>query len=140
VYDELIEEGFSEDEVEHVVELSDPDLIFHSNSTYPCPIEDLNLEYINWLKAKYPKREIGYSGHEFGLVPTFVAATQGVTWIERHITLDRTMWGSDHMSSVEPAGLIKLVKGLNDIAKCFGHPGPRKVTEGEYAKRKSLRG
>ena len=64
----------------------------------------------------------------------------GVKWIERHITLDRTMWGSDHTSSIEPSGLIKLVKGIRDIEKATQYPpGPRKQFPGESAKRDSLR-
>ena len=59
--------------------------------------------------------EIGYSGHEYGLVTTFTAVALGAEWIERHITLDRNMWGSDHSSSIEPSGIIKLVKGIRDI-------------------------
>ena len=75
----------------------------HTNSTYPCPEEDLNLRYIEWLKQKYPNKEIGYSGHEYRLSTTVVAVGLGAKWIERHITLDRNMWGSDQKSSVEPA-------------------------------------
>ena len=64
----------------------------------------------------------------------------GASWIERHITLDRTMWGSDHVASVEPAGLIKLVKGIRDIETSMGNGGPRVVTGGELEKLKTLRG
>ena len=60
--------------------------------------------------------------------------------MERHLTLDRTLWGSDQLSSVEPSGMIKLVKGIRDIEKAFGDPGPRKVLGGELEKLKSLRG
>ena len=81
----------------------------HTNSTYPSPVSELNLNYINWLSNKWAT-DIGYSGHEFGLVTTFAAVAMGATWVERHITLDRIMWGSDQLSSVEPGGLIMLVK------------------------------
>ena len=83
--------------------------------------------------------EIGYSGHEFGLVTTLATVPMGVTWIERHITLDRTLWGSDQMASVEPGGLIKRVKGVRDIEKAMGGYGPRKVIGSELEKMKSLR-
>ena len=63
----------------------------------------------------------------------------GCSWVERHITLDRTMWGSDHLSSVEPNGLFKLVKGIRDIEKSFGNYGPRELMSGEIQKKKSLR-
>ena len=129
-----------EKEIERAVEVGNPDLLFHTNSTYPCPVDELNLNYIKWLQEKYPTKEIGYSGHEYGLVPTFVAVSLGVTWVERHITLDRTMWGSDHMASVEPGGLVKMTKAIRDIGRSFGESGPRKVFGGELSKLESLRG
>ena len=130
----------NEEEIDRAIEVGNQDLIFHTNATYPCPVDELNMNYITWLQKKHPKREIGYSGHEYGLVPTFVAVSMGVTWVERHITLDRMMWGSDHMASVEPGGLIKMTKAIHDIEKTFGETGPRKVLGGELSKRKSLRG
>jgi N-acetylneuraminate synthase len=138
----MISTGMSyEDEIMHCVDICNPDLIFHTNSTYPSPVKELNLGYIKWLKHNYTDVEIGYSGHEFGLVTTYGAVMLGATWIERHITLDRTMWGSDQMASVEPTGLIKLIKGIRDleISTITGN-GPRKVIDSELSKRKSLRG
>ncbi len=130
----------TEEEVEKAVSNAQPDVIMHTNSTYPCPVEDLNLRYIEHLKDKYPNKEIGYSGHEYGLVTSFAAVAMGSTWVERHVTLDRTMWGSDQSSSIEPSGLIKLVKGIRDIEKATMYePGPRRLFEGENAKRVSLR-
>jgi len=112
----------------------------HTNSTYPCPAGELNLRYIEWLKRKYPEKEIGYSGHEFGLVTTYATVGMGVSWIERHITLDRNNWGSDQLSSIEPDGLIKLVKGIRSIEKSMKYePGPRLLFEGEKSKKYSLR-
>jgi N-acetylneuraminate synthase len=129
----------TEEEIEACVEVCKPEVIMHTNSTYPCPVEDLNLNYIHWLKEKYSV-DIGYSGHEYGLVTTFAAVAMGATWIERHITLDRTMWGSDQSSSIEPSGLVKLVKGIRDIEKGTQYsPGPRKQFSGEEEKKKSLR-
>ena len=118
---------------------SEPDVIMHTNSSYPSKVEDLNLEYITWLRENHPTKEIGYSGHEFGLVTTMASTLLGATWIERHITLDRTNWGSDQMASVEPGGLIKLVKGIRDIERSMGGYGPRQVLGSELEKRKSLR-
>ena len=137
----IISTGMStEEEIEVCVAACRPDVIMHTNSTYPCPVEDLNLRYIEHLRAKYPSAEIGYSGHEYGLVTSFAAVAMGVQWVERHITLDRTMWGSDQSSSIEPSGLIKLVKGIRDIEKATQYkPGPRRQFEGESAKRTSLR-
>ena len=100
---------------------------------------NINLRYINYLQSKWPKAEIGYSGHEYGLTTTFTAVALGAKWVERHITLDRTMWGSDHLASVEPQGLIKLTKGILDIEKAMGNLGPRLVLESEKHKKIALR-
>ena len=136
----IISTGMStEEEIEEAVKNCSPDVIMHTNSTYPSPIKELNLNYITWLKNKYNK-EVGYSGHEYGLVTTFATVPLGVTWIERHITLDRTMWGSDHVASVEPGGLFKLVKGIRDIEKAMGKLGSRQILLSELEKRKTLRG
>jgi len=137
----MVSTGMSTDlEIESAIKIGDPDLIFHTNSTYPCPVDQLNLNYIKTLKEKYPLKIIGYSGHEFGLITSFIAVALGAEYIERHITLDRTMWGSDQMASVEPGGVLKLVKGIRDIEKSFGKEGNRIVTPGEVEKLKTLRG
>jgi N-acetylneuraminate synthase len=136
----LISTGMStESEVENAVKISNPDVIFHTNSSYPSKVEDLNLNYIKHLKNKF-NRTVGYSGHEFGLVTTFATVPLGVEWIERHVTLDREMWGSDQKSSVEPSGIYKLVKGIRDIEKSLGSIGPRVICKEELEKKKSLRG
>lgn len=112
--------------------------LLHCNSTYPAPIEELNLSCIKTLKDRYGC-EAGYSGHEFRLHTTVSSIYLGATILERHITLDRTMWGTDQLSSVEPQGLIKLVKGVRELEASFGD-GIKKVTDGEKPIRKKLRG
>lgn len=112
--------------------------LLHCNSAYPAPLEDLNLSCIQTLKNRY-NCEVGYSGHEFRLGTTVASVYLGATILERHITLDRSMWGSDHLSSVEPQGLIKLVSGVRELETAFGD-GVKKVTEGELPSRKKLRG
>jgi N-acetylneuraminate synthase len=112
--------------------------ILHCNSTYPAPIEELNLSVIKTLKEKYGC-EVGYSGHEFRLGTTVASVYLGASIIERHITLDRTMWGTDHMSSVEPQGLIKLVKGIRELEQAYGD-GIIKITESQKPIRSKLRG
>jgi len=135
----IISTGMStENQIEQAVHHAQPDVIMHTNSTYPCPVEHLNLNYINWLQQKY-NAEIGYSGHEYGLVTTFATVPLGVKWIERHITLDRTMWGSDQIASVEPIGMLKLVKGVRAIEAALGGHQKRDVLPGEELKLKSLR-
>ena len=130
----------TEEEIKLAVDAANPDVIMHTNSTYPCPPEDLNLRYIEHLKKEYPNKVIGYSGHEYGLVTTYAAVALGAEWVERHITLDRNLWGSDQTSSIEPDGLIKLVKGIKAIESATQYePGPRKQFEGENFKKGTLR-
>ena len=112
--------------------------LLHCNSAYPAPLADLNLSCIKTLKDRYDC-EVGYSGHEFRLGTTVAAVYLGASILERHITLDRSMWGSDHLSSVEPQGLIKLVSGVRELELAFGD-GVKRVTDGELASRKKLRG
>ena len=90
--------------------------LLHCNSTYPAKLEDLNLSRIKTLKDRYDC-EVGYSGHEFRLGTSVAAIYLGATIIERHITLDRSMWGTDQLSSVEPQGLFKLVSGIRELEK-----------------------
>ncbi len=131
----------SEEEIDNCISVCNPDVIMHTNSSYPSRIEELNLQYIHHLKEKHPNKDIGYSGHEYGLVTTFASVAIGSTWVERHVTLNRSMWGSDQLASVEPIGLMKLVKGIRDIEKSMvGVPCPREVLGSELSKRKSLRG
>jgi len=135
----IISTGMStESQIKNAFESFNPNVMMHTNSTYPTPVDELNLNYINWLKDNYDC-EIGYSGHEYGLVTTFATAVMGVTWIERHITTDRTLWGSDHLASLEPIGMIKLVKGIRDIEKSLGEYSQRKIFPGELKKLNSLR-
>mgnify|MGYP003110533426 CR=1 FL=1 len=137
----IISTGMStEQEIEECVNICNPEVIMHTNSSYPSKYEELNLNYINHLKHKFPEAQIGYSGHEYGLVSTFAAVALGSEWVERHVTLDRTMWGSDQLSSVEPMGLMKLVKGIRTVEMSMGKSGPREVMGSELEKRKSLRG
>jgi len=114
-------------------------IIMHCTSTYPCELEELNLNVIKSLKEYWPENEIGYSGHEVGLATTVVAVALGATFIERHITLDRTMWGTDQSASVEPQGLRKLVKDIRSVEKALGD-GVKKVYDSELPSRKKLRG
>jgi len=111
--------------------------VLHCNSSYPAPNDDLNLKCIKTLKDRY-NCEVGYSGHEFGLTTTIASICMGANIIERHITLDRTMWGTDQMCSVEPQGLIKLVRGINELNRALGD-GVKVVTETEKPIREKLR-
>ena len=128
------------EEVENAVELCGTEnlLLAQSTSTYPCKLEELNLRVIQSYKEKYPNVPIGYSGHETGLAPTLAAIALGATFVERHITLDRAMWGSDQAASVEIQGMFRLVKDIRDIEKSLGD-GIKKVYASELPSIKKLR-
>lgn len=113
--------------------------VLHCNSSYPAPVKELNLSAIKTLVEKYPDCEIGYSGHELLLVTSVAAIYLGASIIERHVTLDRNMWGSDHSCSVTPHGLLKLVSGIRDLEQAYGD-GKIQVTETEKEVRRKLRG
>ncbi len=113
-------------------------LIAHATSTYPCPVDQLNLRMILTLKTTYPECPIGYSGHETGLAPTWAAVTMGATFVERHVTLDRAMWGSDQAASVEIGGLMRLVSNIRDIERSLGD-GVKRVYPGELPQIEKLR-
>lgn len=113
-------------------------LIAHSTSSYPCEYEELNLKMITTLRDKYPATPIGYSGHETGLAPTWAAVALGASFVERHITLDRAMWGTDQAASVEIAGFHRLVRNIRDIELALGD-GIKKVYDSELSSREKLR-
>ena len=113
-------------------------LIAHSTSTYPCKPEELNLNMIGTLKEKFPGNPIGYSGHEVGLATTWAAVAKGAAFIERHITVDRAMWGTDQAASVEIMGLYRLVSNIRDIERSLGD-GVKKVYSSELSSLKKMR-
>ena len=112
--------------------------LMHSHSAYPMKPEEANLKLIPFLKNKF-KCKIGYSGHESGSYLICVTASLlGATSIERHITLDRTMYGSDQSASLEPEGLFRLVRDLRTIEKIQGD-GKKRIWDSELPARKKLR-
>jgi len=113
-------------------------LVAHSTSTYPCPPEELNLQMVETLAREFPDCPIGYSGHETGLSTTYAAVALGASFIERHITLDRAMWGSDQAASVEPWGLMRLVRDIRTIERALGD-GVKRVYESELGPMRKLR-
>lgn len=112
--------------------------LVHCNSTYPMKNEDANLEMIHTLRDRY-NCDVGYSGHETGRIVSFAAAVMGATSIERHITLDRAMYGSDQAASLEVQEFVKLVKEIRTIPAIMGN-GEKVLSEAELAVRKKLRG
>lgn len=114
-------------------------LIAHSTSAYPCKPEELNLKMISTLREMYPDTPIGYSGHETGLATTEATIPLGASFIERHFTLDRAMWGTDHAASVEPEGFKRLVRNIREIEIALGD-GVKQVYDSEIEPRRRLRG
>ena len=112
--------------------------LMHTNSSYPMIIEEANLSLIEKLKSKF-KCKVGYSGHESGGDLVCVAAVLvGATSIERHITIDRALYGSDQAASLEPAGWVRLVRDIKAIEKMIGD-GKKKIWESEKPAMKKLR-
>lgn len=136
----MISTGMSTiDQIDHAVNLLDSNklLIAHSTSSYPCQSKELNLKMILTLSSRYPC-PVGYSGHEVGLQTTCAAVALGAAFVERHITLDRAMWGSDQAASIEPQGLIRLVRDIRVIEEALGD-GIKMVYESEMTAMKRLR-
>ena len=113
-------------------------VLMHCTSTYPCEPEELNLKMIETLRQAFPDIPVGYSGHEVGLVPSSVAVALGACMVERHLTLDRAMWGTDQAASVEPGGFERLVKYIRVSEAALGD-GVKKVYESEKSSLKKLR-
>ena len=110
----------------------------HCNSTYPMPEEDANLGCIPMLKSKF-NCDVGYSGHESSLIKvSVVAVALGATSLERHITLDRAMYGSDQSASIEANSLKNYIDTVNKVGKIIGD-GTKKISEKEQEARKKLR-
>ena len=114
-----------------------PWMFLHCTSTYPARAEEINLRVMDTLRARY-QRPVGYSGHEVGLQVSLAAAARGADVLERHITLDRAMWGSDQAASVEPQGLQRLVRDIRVIEAALGD-GTKRVYESELPARDKLR-
>ena len=112
--------------------------LMHTVSTYPMKDEDANLNMIKTLRDKF-NCDVGYSGHEVGLAVSYAAAALGITSLERHITLDRAMYGSDQSASVEPRGLRELVGAVRKIELAMGD-GEKKIIDAEVPIAKKLRG
>lgn len=131
------------DEIDHAVDIlgkhTDGNyILMHTNSSYPTKNDELNLSMIHTLRERY-KCLVGYSGHELDLMPSVIAAAFGACVIERHITLDREMWGTDQAASVSISGMVALRARINTVAEMMG-TGKKILSESELAVRKKLRG
>lgn len=127
------------DEIDHAVDvLGKRDLVLmHTTSTYPAKYEQLNLSAIPTMAQRYGV-PIGYSGHETGIPTSVVATALGACCVERHITMDRAMWGSDQAASLEPNGITRLVRDIRLVEQSMGD-GIKRVYEEEIPVMKKLR-
>ncbi len=136
----LLSTGMSTlDQIDHAVALLPREslVVLQACSTYPAPYEELNLKVIPALRDRYGV-PVGYSGHESGIASTVAAVALGAAVIERHITLDRSMWGTDQAASLGPSGLQKLVRDIRLVETALGD-GRKRVFESEVAVMKKLR-
>lgn len=136
----LISTGMSDlNQIDHAVEILGKDnlLIMHCTSTYPCKPSEVNLQVMGMLRDRY-QVPVGYSGHEVGLLPTVASVLMGACSIERHLTLDRAMWGSDQAASIEPPGFHRLVRDVRQIPELLGD-GVKRVYDSELPILKRLR-
>ncbi|WP_402467427.1 N-acetylneuraminate synthase family protein [Isoptericola aurantiacus] len=127
------------EQIDAAVEILGTDglVMLHSTSTYPLPPEEANLRTISTLQERYDV-PVGYSGHETGLQISLAAVALGAVAVERHITLDRAMWGSDHAASLEPKGLTNLVRDIRILEQALGD-GQKRVMPGELSPMSRLR-
>ena len=136
----IISTGMStQEEIDTAVGIAKPDIIMHSVSIYPTPVKDLNFNYIVSLIKKYPEKEIGYSGHEIGIdfIPYIVGL--GVTWIEKHITISKNLWGSDQQISIEPEEMFKMTRIIRNIQLGIGRMEDRYLLANEEEIKQKLR-
>lgn len=111
-------------------------VLLHCNSTYPAPVQDINLRWMSQLRKIHPL--VGYSGHERGINVSLAAAALDACVIERHLTLDRNMEGPDHAASLEPTEFRRLIEGIREIEKALGDGNSRQLSQGEMINRENL--
>lgn len=136
----LLSTGMSSmEEIRHAVDLLGEDnlVLFHCTSTYPTNHTEINLRVIEAFREEF-SCPIGYSGHERGLLPSILSVELGANSVERHITVDRTLWGSDQAASLEPEGLRRMVRDIREVKKILGD-GNKKVYDSELPVRDKLR-
>ena len=126
-------------QIDHAVDVLGGDglVLLHCTSAYPARVDELNLKVIPALIDRY-RVPVGYSGHEVGLYTTVAAVALGACVVERHITLDRSLWGSDHAASIEPVGMTRLVKDIRAVETALGD-GIKRVYDSELPVRDKLR-
>jgi N-acetylneuraminate synthase len=128
------------DQIRHAVDVLGRErlIMCHTTSSYPAPADELNLRMIHTLAYSYPDVPIGYSGHEIGLQTSIAAVALGACFVERHITLDRALWGSDQAASIEPAGVARLIRDIRVVESALGD-GVKRVYDSELPIQRKLR-
>lgn len=111
-------------------------VLLHCNSTYPAPIHDINLKWMNSIEKIHPL--VGYSGHERGITVSLAAVARGAQVVERHFTLDRSMEGPDHAASLEYSEFKTLIEGIREIEEALGSDETRQLSQGEMINRENL--
>jgi len=125
------------EQIKKVAQIYPGSTMLHTVSVYPAPHENLNLRLIRTLKEQYPSHRVGYSGHELGIAMSLVAWALGADVIERHVTLDRSMWGTDQSASLEPGGFSRLARDIRSASLALGD-GIKKILDDELVKLKQL--
>jgi N-acetylneuraminate synthase len=126
-------------QIDHAVGVLERDdlIILHATSTYPASYDELNLKVIPTLAERF-KVPVGYSGHETGIASSVAAVALGASMVERHLTLDRAMWGSDQAASLEPNGMNRLLRDIRLVEKSFGD-GQKRLLDREVPIMEKLR-
>jgi N-acetylneuraminate synthase len=127
------------DQIDHAVDVLGRDdlVLLHSCSTYPAQYPELNLKVIPVLRERY-RVPVGYSGHETGIASSVAAAVLGACIVERHVTLDRSLWGSDHAASLEPNGIMRVIRDIRLVETALGD-GVKTVLPSEIPVMQKLR-
>ena len=127
------------EEIDHAVSMTGAQVLLHCHSSYPSPLDEINLACIKSFKERYPGVRVGYSSHTVSPWPCLMAAVYGAEVIEFHLTLDRTMWGSDQSASLEPHAAKKLVEEIRTWERCKGDGEKRVYASEELVKAKLRR-
>lgn len=136
----MLSTGMSnESDIDHVLNSYRVNVIMHTTSAYPTEPYDANLDYLKWLAVKYPHSFIGYSGHDLGITLSIAARGMGASYIEKHFTSDKHLFGSDQHISIEYDELRELVKSIHMIDSASGGYHPRVILESEKLKEKTLK-
>jgi len=137
----ILSTGMStQSQIDEAVDILNPDVIMHSVSSYPTKPEEININYIKYLKDNFENiNSVGYSGHEKDVINSAASVLIGSDWIERHVTIDNSLWGSDQSMSLQPKEFYELIENVKLVEKAKNGYERRKILESEIKKKKDLR-